>query len=339
MTRQVNIKGIFIHANATSCANHCRYCQLTSSRPRKISIERYAALIHRFLDWKEQSNPHFEIHPWFGNSYDHDISVVKIIRQIENRLDNRCKNFLLGGLSHRSLNEMRQWIAERHQQGLDTLVATFSGYQKDHNYWNNYPDNYQFQLDCLRLVASMGLKTQQRILLLRSSLSSLESVLDDLDSIQPHIRERWAIPLFYSGQARRVEYERLTESDFQSLPERISDILREDKTNWRAEYRWIDYVLQHPVTLPQTVNIPLRINDASLTWAENHSCDEIVNELTVRALVAYQQMPSQYDLCLRYADNNNDKVYFNLAQMERLWLERYFKDNPNAFDINATHFG
>lgn len=161
---------------------------------------------------------------------------------------------------------MRQWIAERHQQGLDTLVATFSGYQKDHNYWNNYPDNYQFQLDCLRLAASMGLKTQQRILLLRSSLSSLESVLDDLDSIQPHIRERWAIPLFYSGQARRVEYERLTESDFQSLPERISDILREDKTNWRAEYRWIDYVLQHPVTLPQTVNIPLRINDASLTW-------------------------------------------------------------------------
>ncbi|WDB90487.1 TonB-dependent receptor [Escherichia albertii] len=194
VTRQVNIKGIFIHANATPCANHCRYCQLTSSRPRKISIERYAALIHRFLDWKEQSNPHFEIHPWFGNSYDHDISVVKIIRQIENRLDNRCKNFLLGGLSHRSLNEMRQWIAERHQQGLDTLVATFSGYQKDHNYWNNYPDNYQFQLDCLRLAASMGLKTQQRILLLRSSLSSLESVLDDLDSIQPHIRERWAIP-------------------------------------------------------------------------------------------------------------------------------------------------
>ncbi len=63
MTRQVNIKGIFIHANATPCANHCRYCQLTSSRPRKISIERYAALIHRFLDWKEQSNPHFEIHP------------------------------------------------------------------------------------------------------------------------------------------------------------------------------------------------------------------------------------------------------------------------------------
>lgn len=338
MTRHISVKGVFIHANATPCANHCRYCQLATSRPKPVSVDRYAALIHRFLDWRESHQSEFEIWPWFGNSYDTDEYTVVALRNIEERMGGLCGNVLLGGLAHRSPEEMQRWLQFRQQQGKHTLVATFSGYAEQHDYWNNLQGNYSFQLESLRLAARQGMKLQQRILLLRSSLPGLTRLLDDLDSVAVAEYDRWAIPLFYSGQARRIERERLTEGDFAALPDRVRALLRSDKDNWRAEYRWAEYAMQNDEGVVDMC-LPLRINEQTLSWAEKLSCDEIVHELTMRAHKAYLHMPTRRELCQKYADLKNDKVYFNIEQMERKWIEHYLQDNPDAFDLSATRFG
>jgi hypothetical protein len=43
-------------------------------------------------------------------------------------------------------------------------------------------------------------------------------------------------------------------------------------------------------------------------------------------------------LCRECGDANNKKVYFNLGQMEQLWLERYLAIYPRVFDLKNTWF-
>lgn len=338
MPRELRITGIMIHANATPCAYHCRYCQLATSRPKPASFARYAALVERFIEWKDCTGQEdFALWPWHGNSYEHDLPTLAGMLRLDERLGRPHEVLLLGGLRNRPMEVLRPWLEERRALGIRTLVATFSGHGRIHDHWNNADGNYRFQLEALHLAAGMGMKLQQRMLLMRSNILSLEAVLDDLDEIASSDYARWAIPMFYSGRARRLENERLTEDDFERLPPRIKSILRTDSPNWRSERRWIEHAESRQEE-PHSRSLPFRVTEQSLDWAEARSCEAIVEELTARYRTAAERLPSTAELAARYGDRCNDKVYFNLGQMERLWMERYAAESPQEAETVATWF-
>ena len=64
MPRLVNIDGVLLHANATACAYHCRYCQLRSARTAVLPFARYARLVRRFIDWRA-ANGRTDFHSLF----------------------------------------------------------------------------------------------------------------------------------------------------------------------------------------------------------------------------------------------------------------------------------
>jgi len=328
MPRALTITGLAIHANATACAYHCRYCQLPTSKPKRVEFARHAALVERFIDWQATSGrTDFGLYPWFGNSYEHDLPTLAGILRLEQRLGRDHEVLLLGGLRHRTRTEMRDFLEERRTLGIDTLVATFSGHGSIHDHWNNAAGNYRFQLDALHLAAEMGMELQQRMLLMRSNLPQLESVLDDLDEIDSRQFTRWAIPMFYSGRARRLEDERLTESDFAGLSPRLRACLREDWPNWQSERQWMAQVLAGTDEAQRTFML-FAVTEASLDWAEQHSCEEILAHLEARYRESADRLPSTRTLSERYGDANNDRVYFNLKQMERLWMARHLQAHP-----------
>ncbi len=339
MSREIRVTGILLHGNATRCFHLCRYCQLRTAKAIPATHSRYAALVHRFLDWRTSTGREkFEVWPWYGNSHDYDHETLIGERQIGERMGYQTDVVLLGGVAHRSMAEMRDWLQERRAAGVDTVVATFSGAQDDHDYWNNKKGNYRFQLDTLRVAAEMGLRLQERVLLLRDCLPSLERLFDDLDTIDAKEYSRSSIPLFYSGRAKKLEPQRLTEKDFADLPQRIRENLRGDHPKWRSERRWTEHVRELGDPEPEEVAPMLRINEETLEWAESRSCEEILENLETRWRAAYAAMPSRRELCDRYGDSRSDKVYMFLGQMEHLWLDRYLKENPCNFDIRSTHF-
>lgn len=336
MARELRITGIMIHANATPCAYHCRYCQLTTSKPKPASFARYAALVERFIEWKTSTGREdFALWPWHGNSYEHDLPTLSGIIRLDEHLGRPHKVLLLGGLQNRPMAALRPWLDKRRALGVTTVVATFSGHGRIHDHWNNAKGNYQFQLDALHLAAEMGMKLQQRMLLMRSNVLSLEAVLDDLDQIASSDYVRWAIPMFYSGRARRLENERLTEDDFERLSPRIRAVLRADSSNWRSERRWIEHAESRHEE-PHRRTLPFRVTEQTLEWAEALSCEAIVAELTARYRTAAERLPSTAELADRYGDRHNDKVYFNLGQMERLWMERYTQENLQEAEAVAV---
>ena len=87
MPRLVNIDGVLLHANATACAYHCRYCQLRSARTAVLPFARYARLVRRFIDWRAANGrTDFQIAPWFGNSYEHDLPTLAGMLELEQAL-------------------------------------------------------------------------------------------------------------------------------------------------------------------------------------------------------------------------------------------------------------
>ncbi|MGP1664929.1 MAG: hypothetical protein ACTS5I_03235, partial [Rhodanobacter sp.] len=302
MSRTLSITGIAIHANNTSCAYHCRYCQLATSKPKSVSFTRHAALVERFIDWQAANAVEpFEVWPWYGNSYEHDLPTLAGILRLDQRLGREHKVLLLGGLRHRTRSEMHEFLEARCELGIDTLVATFSGHGERHDHWNNKADNYRFQIDSLHLAAEMGMELQQRILLMRNDLSGLESVLNDLDEIDSRRFTRWAIPMFYSGRARHLESERLTVDDFVGLSSRLRACLREDWPNWQSERQWMDQVCSGADEAQRT-SLFFAVTEASLEWAERHSCEEILASLEARYRESASRLPSTRALAERYGE-------------------------------------
>lgn len=339
MPKTLAITGIAIHANATSCAYHCRYCQLATSKPKPVAFARYEALVERFIEWRTTSGrTDFGLWPWYGNSYEHDLDTLAGMLSLSRRLGHEHKVLLLGGIRHRSRSEMRDFLEVRRQLGIDTLVSTFSGYEECHDHWNNQRGNYRFQLDSLHLAAEMGMQLQQRMLLMRSSLPTLESVLADLDGIESRQFTRWAIPMFYSGRARRLESERLTEEDFAGLSPRVRACLREDWPNWKSERQWLAQVLAGVDEARQT-HLTFAVTEASLDWAESRSCAEIVTHFEAQYRESACRLPSVRELGERYGDESNKRVYFNQMQMERLWMQRHLQSHPADAYAASTLLG
>jgi hypothetical protein len=339
MARDIRISGIFLHANATRCYHTCRYCQLPSAKPHPATFARYAALVDRFIDWRNARDLRdFEISEWYGNSHDYDHEIRKGIRRLSERQGSPSSVVLLGGVAHRSMHDMKQWLRDCQEVGIHTVVASFPGRGERHDYWNGRSGNYAFQLSALRLAADMGMSLQERLFLIRDTVGDIEQLIDDLNAIATDSVQRWSFPLFYSGLARRLESERLTQAELDSLPQRVKATFRDDSNNWRSEHRWISYVRNAYAHETDTVSLVLRINDATLAWAEARSCDQIVEELAKRWRTAYAHMPSRLELSERYGDIKNDAVYMFLGQMERVWLDRYLKTNIPPFDIADTYF-
>jgi hypothetical protein len=339
MPREIEITGIHLHANATPCFHHCRYCQLAKPKAIPARFDRYATLIDRFIDWRQANGrDDFEICPWYGNSHDHDQAVLRGIRRLDQRLGYSSNVVLLGGVAHRSPKDMAAWLQERRENGIDTVVATFSGQGGHHDYWNNKQGNYQFLLDTLGTAAAMGFHLQQRVLLIRDSVPSLDHLFDDLDAIDTAPVTRWAIPLFYSGRSKPLENQRLTTQDMDALPARIRSSLRDDHPNWRSERDWIQYVRDEDAQKPERMALSFPVSEESLDWTEDRSCDDILDHLETRWRAAYRLAPSRRDLCLSHGDSESDKVYMMIGHMEKRWFDRYTQDNPCAFDIQSTHF-
>jgi hypothetical protein len=181
------------------------------------------------------------------------------------------------------------------------------------------------------------MKLQQRLFLTRSTLPLLNELLDRLDTL-PEALERMAFPFFYCGFANRMEDERLTQEQLDSLPERVHKLLRFDWRNWRTERGWVNAVLEEGKVLDR-VSLKLILNDDNIQRFESMTCDEIVMELETATREEYAAIPSRLELCEKYADPTNEKVYMFRWDVESLWVDRYLKDNSLVFKRHLTHFG
>jgi hypothetical protein len=244
---------------------------------------------------------------------------------------------LLGGVHWRPDDEMRRWLKRRQEIGFNSVVASFAGHGEFSDRWNGRKGDFDFQMRALRVAAGLGMELRQRLFLTNSTIPLLDELIEKLDDLPGRVGDRCIFPLFYLGHARRMEDERITRETFDGLPEYIRRLYRSDWRGWRSEAEWIEFVSKEDQT-PDAVPLPLQLNDSNIDRIESMSCDEIVAGLEKKTRAAYAAIPSRAELCERYGDPSNARIYMFKDEIERKWLDLHLAKNQVTLDREAMFY-
>jgi hypothetical protein len=232
---------------------------------------------------------------------------------------------------------MRNWLQERKEAGFNSVIASFTGYGAFHDRWNGRPGDFERLMQVQRIAADIGMGLHQRIFLTRKTLPYIEDLLVKLEALPGKVIGRDAYLLFYSGHAKHLENDRITEDILDSQPEYIKKLYRGDWKNWRSERKWMEVVSQEEDgNTPAKISLSLILTESNIDRIESMSCEAIFADLEDRTRKAYACIPSRRELCEQYGDASNTKVYMFRNDVEKKWMDAFLEHNPVQFERELT---
>jgi hypothetical protein len=322
MPREIVGKGLRFSLRHAPCAHICRYCLISESRKRSaLPFTRFEQLVNRFHDWKQSSGREgFQIRTFIGPSFDYDLDTLQGVARLHARRGAKFQILNLGGLRIRSGDALVEWLEERRAAGIAGFHASLAGYGDIHDRWNGRTGDFNYQTSILRLAGERGMVRQEKLFLTQNTLPIFDRLLDILDSIPGEITRRTASPFFYAGLARRYEAERLTEDDRDSLPEWINRLRPKGFDEWLSEHEWIPIMLE-TAAQPRKLLLKLDVDETNIDYLERASCEQIFAGRERQYQESYRLIPSLEELCARYGDAANRKIYMMSRDVEGRWLD------------------
>jgi hypothetical protein len=341
MTREIDIGGIRIFARASACAHACAYCLIGPKKLTELPFPRFNALAERFIEWRnEKPNPLPHVLIGFEDSYEFDVEILAGLFRLYKRQGwgDEAMSVKLGGLRMRTETEMHDWLRVRRDvAGLKLVHASLAGYGTIHDQWNRRENDFDFLYSAMNNAVRLGLKVNQRIFICKSTLTSIDRLLLELDKITPNAH-RYLSTFVYSGFATRLEAERITEEIRDRLPSSVTAIPRRSGDNWLSEREWIS-TRSNLVTnsSPRSVTLSLEVNERNIDRLESMQCDEIIAERAEQTRQAYARLPSRSELFEKYADPSNRCIYASIDEVERKWFDAYRRDYNVDIAKGLTH--
>jgi hypothetical protein len=322
MPREIIGKGLRFSLRHAPCAHICRYCLISESRKRStLPFTRFERLVHRFHDWKQRTGrDDLQIGIFVGPSFDYDLETLRGVARLHARRGARFQIVNLGGLRIRSGEALIEWLEERRAAGITGFHASLAGHGEIHDRWNGRAGDFDYQTSILRLAGERGMVRQEKLFLTQNTLPIFDRLLDILDGIPGEIVGRTASPFFYAGLASRYENERLTEDDRDKLPERINRLKPRRFDNWLSEREWIP-IMMETADRPRRLLLKLDVDEASIDYLENTPCEEVFVERERQYQESYRFIPALDELCARYGDTTNRKIYMMSRDIEGRWLD------------------
>ena len=327
MPREIVGKGLRFSLRHAPCAHICRYCLISESRKRSaLPFSRFEQLVHRFHDWKQSTHrDDFGIGIFVGPSFDYDIETLQGVARLHARRGARFQILNLGGLRIRQGDALTEWLEERRAAGIEGFHASLAGCGETHDRWNGRAGDFDYQMSILRLGGERGMVRREKLFLTQNTLPIFDRLLDILDSIPGEVRGRSASPFFYAGLASRYESERITEDIRDNLPERINRLRPARFDNWLSEREWIPIMLE-TASRPRKLILKLDVDETNIDYLENASCDEIFAERERQYQDSYRNIPALDELCTRYGDPTNRKIYIMSRDVEGRWLDMHKRE-------------
>jgi hypothetical protein len=326
MPREIAGKGLRFSLRHAPCAHICRYCLISESRKRSaLPFARFEALVHRFHDWRQAERPELDIGVFVGPSLDYDIETLKGVARLRERRGGKFQTLNLGGLRIRRGDELVAWLEERRAVGITGLHTSLAGCGETHDRWNGRAGDFDYQTTLLRLAGERGMARQEKLFLTRNTLPLFDRLLDILDAIPGEIRSGSASLFFYAGLAGRYEDERLREDDRDSLPERINRLRAGKFGDWRSEREWIPLMLE-TADRPRRLQLKLDVDEANIDYLESAPCEEIFVARERAYQDSYWHIPALDELCARYGDASNRRVYAMSRDVEGRWLDLHHRE-------------
>jgi hypothetical protein len=321
MPREIVGKGLRFSLRHAPCAHVCRYCLISESRKGSaLPFARFETLVHRFHDWRQAERPDLEIGIFVGPSYDYDIETLKGVARLRERRGAKFRILNLGSLRIRHGEELVSWLEERQAAAIAGLHTSLAGVDAIHDRWNGRAGDFEYQLGILRLGGERRMVRQEKLFLTKNTLPAFGGLLDLLDTLPGELRSRSVSPFFYAGLAARYEDERLTEDDRDKLPERISQLRSGKFGEWLSERVWIPLMME-TASAPRRLLLKLDVDESNIDWLEKASCEAIFAERELEYRESYRATPALDELCDRYGNTNNRRIYAMSRDVEGRWLD------------------
>jgi hypothetical protein len=321
MPREIVGKGLRFSLRHAPCAHICRYCLISESRKRSaLPFSRFEQLVHRFHDWQQAERHDLEIGVFVGPSFDYDIETLKGVARLRERRGAKFRILNLGGLRIRRGDELIPWLEERQAAGIVGLHTSLAGCGEVHDRWNGRAGDFDYQLTVLRLGGERGMVRQEKLFLTKNTLPGFGRLLDLLDTVPGDLRGRSVSPFFYAGLATRYEDERLTEDDRDNLPERINGLRSGKFGEWLSEREWIP-IMMETASVPRRLLLKLDVDESNIDRLEKTPCEEIFAGREREYQESYRATPALDELCDRYGDSTNRRIYTMSRDVEGRWLD------------------
>lgn len=334
MPREIAGKGLRFSLRHAPCAHICRYCLISESRKRSVlPFARFEQLVHRFHDWQQAERRDLKIGIFVGPSFDYDIETLKGIARLRERRGAKFRILNLGGLRIRRGDELLTWLQERRAAGIVGFHASLAGCGDTHDRWNGRAGDFEYQTAILRLGGEHGMVREEKLFLTKNTLPLFDRLLDLLDAIPGELRRRTASPFFYAGLATRYEDERLTEDDRDNLPERINKLRSGKFDTWLSEQEWIPVMLE-TASKPRSLVLKLDVDESNIEYLERTSCEEILINREREYQESYRATPALDELCARYGDPTNRRIYMMSRDVEGRWLDLHQRETGASKPID-----
>jgi hypothetical protein len=335
MPRQIVGKGLRFSLRHAPCAHICRYCLISESRKRSgLPFARFERLVHRFHDWKQASGrDDFSIGIFVGPSFDYDLETLKGVARLHARRGAKFQTLNLGGLRRRDGEVLETWLEERRAAGIVGFHTSLAGCGETHDRWNGRAGDFDYQMTILRLGGERGMGRSERLFLTRNTLPLFERLLDILDALPGELRSRVASPFFYAGLANRYEDERITEDIRDNLSERINQLRPGRFDKWLSEREWIPIMLE-TAGQPRKLILKLDVDETNIDRLESASCEEIFSQRERDYQQSYQRIPALDELCARYGDPTNRRVYMMSRDVEGRWMHMHQRETGTPLPID-----
>jgi hypothetical protein len=333
MSRAIDTIGLGIFGRLNACAHSCRYCNMGKKRLSNIPRERFAKVVERFIDWRDAARPGFRVAVASQYSDEEDIEEMKVIKRLRARMGPDYGRMHLGGLKMRPEPETRAWLQQRFEAGSRFANASFAGTYDTHDYWNRRPGDFEHLLRLQRTAAEIGFELGQYIFVARSTLPQLESLLDHLEALPKPATERYALLFGYIGWGREQEDDRILEAHRDALPDRVRRLLGTPLA-WKSEREWMHS--EHGF-VAKKIMLRLNVDETNIEYAESARCEDVVADLEARTRGAYELIPAWDELCDRYGDQTNLRLYATREDIERKWLDAYLRARQTPIERELTY--
>jgi hypothetical protein len=261
------------------------------------------------------------------------MDILRGVARLRERRGAKFRFVNLGGLRIRHGDELVEWIEERQAFGVIGFHTSLAGWGETHDRWNGRAGDFDYQTAILRLSGERGMARQEKLFLTRNTLPLFDRLLDMLDALPGDLFSRNASPFFYAGLASRYEDERLTEDDRDSLSERINELRPGKFGTWLSEREWTPIMLE-TAGKPRRLQLKLDVDESNIDYLESASCEEVFASCEREYQESYRAIPAVDELCARYGDPDNRRVYMMSRDIEGRWLDLHHRETgaPKPLD-------
>ncbi|WP_027219037.1 radical SAM protein [Butyrivibrio fibrisolvens] len=315
------------------CHTYCRHCLLSScGKASGLDFDRSLKLGERVITELAQQKNEIYGNYYFGYCMD----TPKLFDYID-----FCKKYSLAsarflqmnGFAFRSESELDSLIKRLKDAGIEMIDLTFYGTEEYHDKFAGRKGDFDFILKMLDSAIKNELTVNISIPLMKENIEMMPELRQLLDK---NGASKYSYFLPHSkGRGKLLEDQRLTKSEFETLPQDIKDSFWKIKHMTEAEW-----ITSEELEEPQKRALTLVLTPDNIDHFESMSALDILNELEAMDDNFLNKMPSVPELAKRFGRPDNQQLY-RFRDLLLRWRQEYIKEcGSDLYDMHdeAHHF-